>query len=1527
MAAKAISKKELQAMLKPELVKHAQELGIDTKDLTKDQILDAINALVRLPEKTSLSEDVGLPFTKFSVDVTTPSTGVGENVEIMKMQLHIKQMEHEIKLREIENKQREIDKQERDSQREHEFKMARLQAQTSLEVSPDNSHSSGFHFKADTAAKLLPKLVSEQETETFLITFEKIANLNKWPKENWAAVLQTQLKGKGLKVFSELSLKECGDYEILKKAILTAYELCPEVYRKRFRSYQKSTTETHADFAFRLTQSFKRWLNGVKTWDDVELLRETFLMEQFMETVPTDLKLWLTDRDPKSLEIMARLADQYVTLHKSCATSENGQDSKNMLVNSRPFIQSSKPWQKPKTSSYADKDADTPSEKLENKKHDRFYNKSDLSKVRCFYCQKTGHKIAQCRTKLHNEEKEAKKEIGSKNLLASQDVMLSDSSPSSTIAVTDQLPIHPLFKPYCTTAQIVNRDESLTHIEVLRDTGALQSVVKSSVVSEVDHVQTGQVRLLKGITREIIEVPLVEIHLRLNKFDEMILCGVVEELPEGVDFLLGNDIPSLSEQVGQQVSLPIGGLPALPLTQTVITRAQAAAVQQHTAAQPTTQVIDRAHVNRSIVESIDLNAVQDREELINLQQQDDNLTALFEMVIERDFPVGKPYYFMQNSVLMHRDIVRKTRQEVEQVVIPRCLRAKILEMAHDIPASGHLGIHKTKARLWPHFYWPGMNKQVIAYCRSCDTCQRLGKGGKPPKAPLIQVPIITEPWKRIAIDIVGPLPTCEKSRNRFILTVIDLATHYPEAIALTEHTAAQVAKALITVFSRFGFPSEILSDQGSDFTSELMRLFMSEFNIGHVKISAYHPQSNAICERWNGTMKSMIRALKSSFLNDWDECLPWILFAYREIPVETLGFSPFELTFGRHVYGPLGMLKSTWLRSEQSLNKARSNVIQFMVNMREKLAICQDLALKVAQKAQTKEKLWYDRASRDRTFEIGQRVLALLPMQGKPLEPKYQGPFTIIDRVGPVDYLIATPTKRRGKRLCHVNMLKPYFDRTSDSMTLPTEVNFVGGIETELTEIDVGPEVCKTPDRFNLEHLSMHERIDLEVVLNSFADIFSDVPGRTTLCKHAIVLKPNTPPIRLHPYRVNPSKAEQMRKEIDFMLELGIIEESNSVFASPVVLVPKSDGSIRFCCNYKKLNDVTQPDVFPLPRIDDLIDKIGKAKYMTKLDLSRGYWQVPMEEASIPLSAFVTPFGQFQWKYMPFGLRNAPGTFSRLITSVLRGLEAFTGAYLDDLIIFSDSWSEHLKQLSQVFERLRAANLTVKKSKCVFATAEVEYLGHLVGKGKVAPRSAKVESILRFPRPKDRKQLQSYLGVVGYFRKFIPHFAHIAATLTNLLRKGTKFLWTEEADKAFLDLKSRLASKPILRPPDFDLPFAVAVDASNVAIGAYLFQTINDIEHPICFYSKRLNVHQQNYATVEKEAFALLSAVRIFNVYFGSHPVTVYTDHSPLQFLRNMSNHNQKLLRWSLELQQYNLSIVHRPGKANLIPDILSRPA
>jgi hypothetical protein len=512
-----------------------------------------------------------------------------------------------------------------------------------------------------------------------------------------------------------------------------------------------------------------------------------------------------------------------------------------------------------------------------------------------------------------------------------------------------------------------------------------------------------------------------------------------------------------------------------------------------------------------------------------------------------------------------------------------------------------------------------------------------------------------------------------------------------------------------------------------------------------------------------------------------------------------------------------------------------------------------------------------------------------------------------------------------------VNLLRPYRQRDKTQFPdIPFKPSVLFSIadDCDVNDVDGIPSVVSSKEiSFDekVKHLTESQQQEIRKLLCDVENIFSDIPGKTTLCTHHIAMKHGSKPVRSSPYRMNPEKTKYLETEIENLLKLGIIEESDSSYASPVVLVPKSNNELRLCTDFRKVNLQTVADPFPMPRVEELIDRVGKATFITKLDMSRGYWQVPLDEQSIPVSAFVTPFGHFQWKYMPFGLRNAPATFSRLVSKLFRGLESFSAAYLDDFIIFSASWSDHLKHLKIVFERIRAAGLTLNLKKCVFGAAEVDFLGHHIGLGRVQPREKKVEAVLKFQSPVNQKQLRSYLGLVGYFRKFLPNYAHTTQVLTDLLKKNTKFVWTTEAEQAFLDLKSRLASRPILRPPDFSLPFSMAVDASNVAIGANLFQVVDEIEHPICYFSRKLDKHQRNYSTVEKEALGLLLAVRAFRIYFGSEAVKVFTDHNPLVFLNKTAHQNKKLLRWSLELQQYNLEIIHRKGKDNLLPDWLSR--
>lgn len=1599
MATKDISKDELFSLSKSELHKLALSEGIDPKSLTKNEILKALldklfpseTETKKVGKLTGISDDENIVLADTFLD--TVSDHANDNVlpdsmlQLKLAEIELQRFQLQIKAEESEKERRlkfELQQQQLDFERDklaHEVQMQTLT--TSNPIATPN-------FRVDLACKLLPKFTPEC-IEEYFTAFDRVAELNGWPLNQLSGILQSQVTGKGLKVFSELTLEDARDYQRVKKAILECYQLTPQTYRSRFRDVDRQSNETYSDYAFRLKSLFKRWLEGEQVYDNLEALRETMLIEQFTEKIPVDVKLWLVDQKPKTLSKAATLADEYTAIRKPFKTKSNNEDS-TKSINSN-FRQSYNSRKQTGFSSYAKTRAD---DTRHNKSDTKSYAKTNDQKIHssnsssqkdvelglCFYCHKPNHTSKMCYTKKYDM---AKNRTGSSvNLVNSINhtnrcVNIStmtdfDTDRSCTLAsdacetdVIEVDSVHPLFKPYCSKANVIGLNGSKNEINVLRDSGALQSLLLKSSVPDDSLTHTGETRLIQGVGGQVTEVPLVSINLESDLFSGSILCGLISVLPPGVDFLLANDIWFNIHQISDDqyfdyvitrsmTKMQPTGIHKDKPTDIQTDHEKELKIDSQTIGAQLTDSVDDISLNRlfrstskraklisttdsmindssdfttltSNVPDLTVLNINSKDELIKLQMADKKLQRLHKQVVSKPYPESRDYFYVDGGLLMHHCFDKKRLKHMHRIVVPQLLKHKLLYLAHDIPAAGHLGKAKTRDRLIPHFYWHKMVKDITAYCKSCDTCQHVGKGSNPRVAPLIPLPVLSEPFSRISIDIVGPLPKCKNSDNRFILTVMDMATHYPEAIPLKDHKADTVAKALTTVFSHFGFAQEIQSDRGTDFMSELMKVFLEEFNIKHIKSSALHPQSQGQIERFHRTLKSMLRALGDKFDNAWDEALPWVLFSYRECPVETLGFSPFELLYTYPIRGPLSLIKRVWSDSNPEFTSTKPNVISFMLETRERLRISRELAKENADAARSISKVWYDKKARLRTFEPGQMVLALLPRPGKPLEAKWKGPFKVLERIGNVDYIISTPTKRKLTRLCHVNMLKSYVDRDWDHDVVSNCLVFDPSPLTDVQHPEFGPSPSTGEDKFDLDHLENDKKTELIELLDSFSGLFNDLPGKTSLIEHHIELQPGTKPIKLPPYRANPAKMAVIRKELEDMKAMGVIEDSNSPWASPILLVPKPDGSIRFVIDYRKVNSVTVPDAFPLPRVDDLIDKVGNAKYISKIDISKAYWQCPLSSESVPISAFVTPFGLFQWKYMSFGLRNAPATFSKLVEKLLYGLDSFTGAYLDDIIIFSDSWEDHMRHLQLVFQRIQDAGLTIKRSKCAFASAEVEYLGHIVGLNSVQPRKAKVEAILSFPRPQDCKQLRQFLGISNYYRRYIPHMAQLSVVLTDMLRKGRTFVWNEEREKAFIEIKSRLASQPILRPPNFSLPFSLAVDASDRAIGAVLLQEVDGLEHPICYYSKRLNIHQQRYSTVEKECLALVSAVRTFSVYFGTQPTTVYTDHSPLQFLQKMANYNQKLLRWSIELQQYNLVIKHRPGSKNILPDLLSRPS
>ncbi len=334
---------------------------------------------------------------------------------------------------------------------------------------------------------------------------------------------------------------------------------------------------------------------------------------------------------------------------------------------------------------------------------------------------------------------------------------------------------------------------------------------------------------------------------------------------------------------------------------------------------------------------------------------------------------------------------------------------------------------------------------------------------------------------------------------------------------------------------------------------------------------------------------------------------------------------------------------------------------------------------------------------------------------------------------------------------------------------------------------------------------------------------------------------------------------------------------------------------------------------------------LGSATFVSKLNLLKGYWQVPLTPRAAKISAFVTPDNLLQYTVMAFGLRNAPATFQRLMNRVLSGIPN-CDAYLDNIVVYTSDWNEHLKTLRVVFDHLQAFLLTLNLAKCKFGKATVTYLGKQVDQGEVRPIAAKVQAIVQSPAPTTKRQLRHFLGMAGYYRGFCKNFSDVVLPLTNLLCQHRDYVWSSECQQAFESVKSLLCSTPVLSAPNFSTLFKLEVDASATGAGAVLLQEdVHGIDHPVCYFSRKCLKHQLNYSTIEKEALALLLALQYFEVYVGSSslPLVAFTDHNPLVFLSRMRNSNQRIMRWALIIQEFNLEIRYKKGKENILADTL----
>jgi transposase InsO family protein len=463
-----------------------------------------------------------------------------------------------------------------------------------------------------------------------------------------------------------------------------------------------------------------------------------------------------------------------------------------------------------------------------------------------------------------------------------------------------------------------------------------------------------------------------------------------------------------------------------------------------------------------------------------------------------------------------------------------------------------------------------------------------------------------------------------------------------------------------------------------------------------------------------------------------------------------------------------------------------------------------------------------------------------------------------------------------------------------------------------------------------LTHLDDTQQKCVIDVLTGFKHIFlkeKEIPTTTTtLVEHEI----NTDggPVHATAYRRSQVENDKIEETVGDLVEKGIVEPTNtSAWSSPVVLVMQK-GKVRFCIDYRRLNEVTIKDVYPMHRVQETIDALAKAIWFTSLDLASGYWQVKVSEKDQDKTTFITRSGTYKWKVMPFGLCNAPATFQRLMNAVLSGLSWECAlAYIDDIIIYSTSFDNHVNSdLVRVLTRIDEANLKIRTEKCQFAKPQVRYLSYVVGSGKIQPNEDYLKAVKEF-KVKDIDTLRAFLGLTGYFRQFVKNYAKIAEPCYQLLKKTATFEWTPEREKSIQELKRLLTTDPVLKAPELDKPFIMHTDASNAAIGVTLLQASDDgVEHPVAYASRTLNKAERNYSTTEREALAVVYAFKQFRCYvFGCKQTLVLTDHHSLRFLQSSNTLSGRLARWAALLSEFEYSVQYKTGKSNGDADGLSR--
>ena len=599
-----------------------------------------------------------------------------------------------------------------------------------------------------------------------------------------------------------------------------------------------------------------------------------------------------------------------------------------------------------------------------------------------------------------------------------------------------------------------------------------------------------------------------------------------------------------------------------------------------------------------------------------------------------------------------------------------------------------------------------------------------------------------------------------------------------------------------------------------------------------------------------------------------------------------------------------------------------NSVLEYMDKLKHNLDTSLAVANTNAMTAQTNYTNYYNNSARDKSFSVGEQVLVLHPNSTNKLLAQWTGPLQILAKVSPYSYQVRLPND--GIKTFHANNLRRYTSRVGCLGVVFDEDTDFGDLEHFPLDKEVFDDAIKGID---LSHLDDKKQVELRTLLNKYRELFSDKPGTCNVACHEINLHDNFVPKKQRAYRIPDKFKPEVERQVAQLLEDGKIRPSTSQYGHPIVCVAKSNGEMRMCTDLRYVNSGTIDNAYPTPFPEELLLEISKANFITTLDCVSGYFQIPMRAEDVFKTAFVTHKGLFEWLVMPFGVKTASSTFQKVMNDVLFPHAEYANAYIDDTAVHSFSWLDHLKHLEGVFKAFLDVGMTLRLSKSNFAKPLVTFIGHIVGSGKRCVQQDKVEAINTISEPANKKQLRSFLGMCSFYRTYVPRFSEIALPLTNLTKNDqpNTVTFARKHRDAFLMLKKRLCESVDLHSPCGDKPFIIHTDASDFAAGACLSQIIDEVDAPISFVSAKFTDVQQRWSTIEKEAYAIIFALKKFDYLVFGRQIHLFTDHNPLQYITACTPKSAKLTRWALSLSRYNITIHHIKGTDNVVADFLSR--